>query len=140
MSYSNAHILAAVVSHWARPAITQLAASRLASLPLMQSLQQSLVGSGFVSQAYNISSDILPMMTPLVNNLLQPYLERQFSQIPDDVLPGLAHDIIAEAERIGKYTVMDGFLTFENEDIRELRQLLEKNLPVTPTAGYEIIK
>lgn len=106
----------------------------------MQSLQQALMNSGLVSSAYNVSADILPMMTPLVNNLLQPYLERQFSQLPDEVLPGLAHDIIAEAERMGRYTVMDGFLTFEDEDIRELRQLLDKNLPATSSAGYEIIK
>lgn len=139
MPYSNAQKLAAVVSHWARPAITQLAASKLGTLPMMQHLQQMAVGSGLVSQAYNISADILPILSPIVNNLLQPYLERQFAQLPDDSIPTLARDVLAEAERRGSYPILDGFVTLEDADIRELRQLVEKNLPVAERDHYEII-
>lgn len=139
MSWSNAQKLAAVVSFWARPALTQLATSRLSSLPMMQSLQQSIVASGLVSQAYNISADLMPIMAPVINNLLQPYLERQLAQLPDESIPALARDVLAEAEKKGSMSIMDGFLTLEARDIQELRQLVEKNLPMADRQGYEVI-
>ena len=139
MSWSNAQKLAAVVSFWARPALTQLATSRLSSLPMMQNLQQSIVASGLVSQAYNISADLIPIMSPVINNLLQPYLEKQLAQLPDESIPALARDVLAEAERKGSMSLMDGFLTLEAQDIQELRQLVEKNLPMADRQGYEVI-
>jgi hypothetical protein len=139
MSWSNAQKLAAVVSFWARPALTQLATSRLSSLPMMQNLQQSIVASGLVSQAYNISADLMPIMAPVINNLLQPYLEKQLAQLPDESIPALARDVLAEAEKKGSMSIMDGFLTLEAQDIQELRQLVEKNLPMAERQGYEVI-
>ena len=139
MSWSNAQKLAAVVSFWARPALTQLATSRLSSLPMMQNLQQSIVASGLVSQAYNISADLMPIMAPVINNLLQPYLERQLAQLPDESIPALARDVLTEAEKKGSMSIMDGFLTLEAQDIQELRQLVEKNLPMADRQGYEVI-
>ena len=175
MSWSNAQKLAAVVSFWARPALTQLATSRLSSLPMMQNLQQSIVASGLVSQAYNISADLMPIMAPVINNLLQPYLERQLAQLqPYEVVITLMifqmlrwleslpqiylcmqtilvqesepsnfsrrqQDVLAEAEKKGSMSIMDGFLTLEAQDIQELRQLVEKNLPMADRQGYEVI-
>ena len=139
MSWSNAQKLAAVVSFWARPALTQLATSRLSSLPMMQNLQQSIVASGLVSQAYNISADLMPIMAPVINNLLQPYLEKQLAQLPDESIPALARDVLAEAEKKGSMSIMDGFLTLEAQDIQELRQLVEKNLPMAERQGYDVI-
>lgn len=139
MSWSNTQKLAAVVSFWARPALTQLATSRLSSLPMMQNLQQSIVASGLVSQAYNISADLMPIMAPVINNLLQPYLEKQLAQLPDESIPALARDVLAEAEKKGSMSIMDGFLTLEAQDIQELRQLVEKNLPMADRQGYEVI-
>lgn len=127
------------MSHWARPAITQLATSRLSSLPMMQNLQQSIVASGLVSQAYNISADLMPIMAPVINNLMQPYLEKQLAQLPDESIPALARDVLAEAEKKGSMSIMDGFLTLEAQDIQELRQLVEKNLPMAEGQGYEVI-
>lgn len=127
------------MSFWARPALTQLATSRLSSLPMMQNLQQSIVASGLVSQAYNISADLMPIMAPVINNLLQPYLEKQLAQLPDESIPALARDVLAEAEKKGSMSIMDGFLTLEAQDIQELRQLVEKNLPMAERQGYEVI-
>lgn len=106
---------------------------------MMQSLQQSIVASGLVSQAYNISADLMPIMAPVINNLLQPYLERQLAQLPDESIPALARDVLAEAEKKGSMSIMDGFLTLEAQDIQELRQLVEKNLPMAERQGYEVI-
>ena len=139
MAFSNAQKLAAVVSHWARPAITQLATAKLSSLPMMQNLQNTIIGSGIVSNAYNIGADLLPLVSPMVANLLEPYLVKQFSQLPDESIPALARDVLTEAERQGSYTVMDGFLTLDINDIRELKSLVEKNLPIMESEHYTII-
>jgi len=138
MAYSNAHILAAVLTFWARPAISQVATAKLAQLPMMQSLQQSIVGMGLVNSAYTIANDLHPLILPMVNNVLQPYLEKMFSQIPDEALPGLARDIIADAQAKGSYTILDGLITLEVEDIKELKALVEKNLPQEEKTGYII--
>ena len=130
MAFSNAEKLAACVSHWARPAISQLATSRLVSLPMVQNLQRMAISSGLVSNAYNIAADLMPLVQPLANNLLQPYLSKLFAQVPDEALPQLARDILTEAERQGSYSIMDGFLTLELQDIRELQNLVNKNLPL----------
>lgn len=136
MAYSNAQILAAVVSHWARPAITQIAMSKLAGLPLLRSIQQTVAGMGLVGGSYNIMNDLQLLVQPALNNILQPYLERQFSQLPDESIPGLARDVLEEAKKNGNYTLMDGFITLDAEDIAELGELIEKNLPPSTTEGY----
>lgn len=138
MAYSNAQILAAVVSHWARPAITQIAMSKLAGLPLLRSIQQAAVGMGLVGGSYNIMNDLQLLVQPALNNILQPYLERQFSQLPDEALPGLARDIIAEAQAKGSYSLMEGLVIFDGDDIAELGALIEKNLPEAEAKGYEV--
>lgn len=138
MAYSNAQILAAVVSRWARPAITQIAMSKLAGLPLLRSIQQAAVGMGLVGGSYNIMNDLQLLVQPALNNILQPYLERQFSQLPDEALPGLARDIIAEAQAKGSYSLMEGLVIFDGDDIAELGALIEKNLPAAEAKGYEV--
>lgn len=138
MAYSNAQILAAVVSHWARPAITQIAMSKLAGLPLLRSIQQTVAGMGLVGGSYNIMNDLQLLVQPALNNILQPYLERQFSQLPDESIPGLARDVLEEAKKNGSYTLMDGFITLDAEDIAELGELIEKNLPPSTTEGYVV--
>lgn len=42
MEYKNSQILAAVVSEWARPAISQIATGNLMRLPMLQSLQATI--------------------------------------------------------------------------------------------------
>lgn len=138
MAYSNAQILAAVVSFWARPAITQIAMSKLASMPMVRELQNAVINLGLVNSAYNIMTDLQPLMQPIINNLMQPYLETQFSKIPDEAIPAMVRDIIIDAQAKGRYTIMDGLITLDGKDISELRALIEKNLPATEVKGYEV--
>lgn len=138
MAYTNAQILAAVVSFWARPAISQLAMSKIASMPILQGLQNSAISMGLVNSTYNIMSDLQPFMQPLINNMLQPWLEKQFSQVPDEALPGLVRDIIIDAQAKGGHSFMDGLITLDGKDIAELKALIEKNLPMTEVKGYVI--
>ena len=138
MDYSNSQILAAVVSEWARPAISQIAASKAMRLPMLQSLQASIGSLGLVSGEYNLQKDIEPLILPVVNSLITPVLARYFGQIPEDSIPQMAHDIVEKVRYNGPLSVLEGVITFDEEDLDELADLLQKNLPVENAAPYQV--
>ena len=138
MEYSNSQILAAVVSEWARPAISQIAASKVMRLPMLQSLQASIGSLGLVSGEYNLQKDIEPLILPVVNSLITPVLARYFGQIPEEGIPQMAHDIVEKVRYNGPLSVLEGVITFDEEDLDELADLLQKNLPVENAAPYQV--
>lgn len=138
MEYSNSQILAAVVSEWARPAISQIAASKVMRLPMFQSLQASIGSLGLVSVEYNLQKDIEPLILPVVNSLITPVLARYFGQIPEESIPQMAHDIVEKVRYNGPMSVLEGVITFDEEDLDELADLLQKNLPVENAAPYQV--
>ena len=138
MEYKNSQILAAVVSEWARPAISQIAAGNLMHLPMLQSLQATISSLGIVSGSYALQKDIEPLIQPIVNSLITPMLARYFGQIPEESIPQMAHDIVEKMRGNGPVSVLEGVVTFDEEDITELSDLLDKNLPVGQTPGYQV--
>ena len=138
MEYKNSQILAAVVSEWARPAISQIAAGNLMRLPMLQSLQATISSLGIVSGSYALQKDIEPLIQPIVNSLITPMLARYFGQIPEESIPQMAHDIVEKMRNNGQVSVLEGMVTFDEEDITELSDLLDKNLPVGQTPGYQV--
>ena len=138
MEYKNSQILAAVVSDWARPAISQIAAGNLMRLPMLQSMQATISSLGIVSGSYALQKDIEPLIQPIVNSLITPMLARYFGQIPEESIPQMAHDIVEKMRNNGPVSVLEGMVTFDEEDITELSDLLDKNLPVGQTPGYQV--
>ena len=138
MEYKNSQILAAVVSEWARPAISQIAAGNLMRLPMLQSLQATISSLGIVSGNYALQKDIEPLIQPIVNSLITPMLARYFGQIPEESIPQMAHDIVEKMRNNGPVSVLEGMVTFDEEDITELSDLLDKTLPVGQTPGYQV--
>ena len=138
MEYSNSQILAAVVSEWARPAISQIAAGNIMRLPMLQSLQAAIGSLGLVSGAYNLQKDIEPLIQPVVNSLITPMLARYFGQIPDESIPQMAHDIVEKVRYNGPLSILEGVVTFDEEDLDELADLLQKNLPVESVDHYQV--
>ena len=138
MEYKNSQILAAAVSEWARPAISQIAAGNLMRLPMLQSMQATISSLGIVSGSYALQKDIEPLIQPIVNSLITPMLARYFGQIPEESIPQMAHDIVEKMRNNGPVSVLEGMVTFDEEDITELSDLLDKNLPVGQTPGYQV--
>ena len=138
MEYKNSQILAAVVSEWARPAISQIAAGNLMRLPMLQSLQATIGSLGIVSGSYALQKDIEPLIQAIVNSLITPMLARYFGQIPEESIPQMAHDIVEKMRANGSMSVLEGMVTFEEEDLAELADLLDKNLPVGQTQDYQV--
>ena len=138
MEYKNSQILAAVVSEWARPAISQIAAGNLMRLPMLQSMQATISSLGIVSGSYALQKDIEPLIQPIVNSLITPMLARYFGLIHEESIPQMAHDIVEKMRNNGPVSVLEGMVTFDEEDITELSDLLDKNLPVGQTPGYQV--
>lgn len=138
MEYKNSQILAAVVSEWARPAISQIAAGNLMRLPMLQSLQATIGSLGIVSGNYALQKDIEPLIQPIINSLITPMLARYFGQIPEESIPQMAHDIVEKMRANGSMSILEGMVTFEEEDLAELADLLDKNLPVGQTQDYQV--
>lgn len=138
MEYKNSQILAAVVSEWARPAISQIAAGNLMRLPMLQSLQATIGSLGIVSGNYALQKDIEPLIQPIINSLITPMLARYFGQIPEESIPQMAHDIVEKMRDNGSMSILEGMVTFEEEDLAELADLLDKNLPVGQTQDYQV--
>jgi len=138
MDYKNSQILAAVVSEWARPAISQIAASNLMRLPVLQSLQATIGGMGLVSGNYSLQADVEPMIQPVVNALVTPMLSKYFAGIPEESIPQMAHDVVDKLRYHGPLSILEGMITFDEEDLDELADLLQKNLPVENAQGYQV--
>ena len=138
MEYKNSQILAAVVSEWARPAISQIAAGNLMRLPMLQSLQATISSLGIVSGSYALQKDIEPLIQPIVNSLITPMLARYFGQIPEESIPQMAHDIVEKVRYNGPLSILEGVVTFDEEDLDELADLLQKNLPVESVDHYQV--
>lgn len=138
--YSNAEKLATVVAYWARPAISQVATTKLVQLPLMQSAQASLMASGMVGSGYSLASDIQPFVEPIINSLVTPMLNRYFEGIPDEAIPKTARAIVDKMKQQRAFSILDGLITFEEADILELDALLSKNLPVETDTNYQLVK
>lgn len=138
MEYKNSQILAAVVSEWARPAISQIAAGNLMRLPMLQSLQATIGSLCIVSGNYALQKDIEPLIQPIINSLITPMLARYFGQIPEESIPQMAHDIVEKMRANGSMSILEGMVTFEEEDLAELADLLDKNLPIGQTQDYQV--
>ncbi len=138
MNFTNSQILAAVVSEWARPAISQIATGKLMHLPMLQSMQATIASMGLVSGDYALQKDIEPLIQPIINSLVTPILAKYFAQIPEESIPQMAHDIVEKVRYNGPLSVLEGMVTFDEEDLDELADLLQKNLPVETTETYQI--
>lgn len=138
MDYTNSQILAAVVSEWARPAISQIAASNLMRLPMLQSLQATIGSMGLVSGNYSLQADMEPMIQPIVNALVTPMLCKYFGNILDESIPQMAHDVVDQLRFKGSLSILEGMITFDEDDLDELADLLQKNLPVESSTGYQV--
>lgn len=138
--YSNAQKLAAIVSEWSRPAIAQIAASKISTMGWIKSLQDSIVGLGIAGSNYNIAQDIQPLVMPIINAIVEPMLVERFSKIPDVAIPQMARNIVEEIKNKGSISLLDGLIVLDHSDVEELQNLIEKNLPYDNVEPYKVIR
>lgn len=137
--YSNAQILAAVVNKWAQPFIGQLISGKVGSVPALVMAENWVKNLGIVSPNYSIVKDLMPIVGGASEIVVQPILSRYLSMVDDATLPAMAHGIVDKAIENGELTLAEGFLTFEESDLKRLKRLLELNLPLKNEECYNVI-
>lgn len=136
--YSNAQILAAVVNKWAQPIIGQLIAGKVGSIPALGMAENWVKNLGVVSPNYSIVKDLMPIVGGASEIVVQPMLSRYLSMVDDATLPAMAHGIVDKAIENGELSLAEGFLTFEENDLKRLKRLLELNLPLEQSECYTV--
>lgn len=135
----NAKILSAVVNKWAQPAIQQLTSGRLDNLPLFATISNKIRSTGWVSPQWSLGRELSPLLGDAMGSIVEPMLLRYLQGIPDEALPKMAHGIVDNAIQQGGLSLMDGNVIFDLEDLRELKKLLEWNLPLASEEVYNVI-
>lgn len=136
--YSNAQILAAVINKWAQPFIGQLIAGKVGSIPALGMAENWVKNLGIVSPNYSIVKDLMPIVGGASEIVVQPMLSRYLSMVDDATLPAMAHGIVDKAIENGELSLAEGFLTFEENDLKRLKRLLELNLPLEKSECYTV--
>lgn len=137
-NYSNAQILAAVINKWAAPLTSNISMQTIAKLPMLQALENKIKSSGWASPQWSIAQELSPLMSNAASVVLEPVIANYLSGIPDNAIPQMIHSMVDSAIAKGQgLSLMEGKLTFTNEDLRELKKYLDWNLPLD-SSPYQV--
>lgn len=134
--YSNAQILSAVVSEWLQPLIGSVVAGKVGNIPMLGAAENWIKNLGIVSPNYSIVKDLMPIIGGASDVLIVPMLSKYLSMVDDTSLPAMAHGIVDKAIENGELSLAEGYLTFEEADLKRLKRLLELNLPLPKDECY----
>ena len=137
-NYTNAQILAAVLAKWGQPAIEQLTSGKLDNLPWMQAVSNKVRSMGWVSPNWSLCKELSPLMSTITDAVVVPIIGRFLEGMPDESLPSIAHSIVDAALVNGGLSLFEGNVVFEKEDLDELKNYLNWNLPLGESPAYEV--
>ena len=137
--FTNSQILSAVISKWAQPILLQLASSKMRNFTAIQFLDNKIRSTGWVSPNYSIADEISQFIEPATQYMVAPYIAKYLSNIPEEAIPNMAHAIIDKAITNGKVELFEGKIVFEESDLRNLKTLLNYNLPIKMSEQYNVI-
>lgn len=130
--YTNADILSAILNKWAQPLISTFINSNIQSIPFIQGIQNKIRSTGWVSPNWSMVAELSPLMESISGNIVAPMLSRYISQVDDSLIPKMAHSIVDNALKNGELSLFEGKVIFEENDLKELKKLLNLNLPYDP--------
>ena len=136
--YTNSQILAAVISQWMQPLIGSVVVSKVGNIPMLGAAENWIKNLGIVSPNYSIVKDLMPIISGASDVVIQPMIARFLSQMDDAALPAMAHGIIDKAIEEGELSLAEGFIIFEEADLKKLKRLLELNLPLDEGNNYVV--
>ena len=137
--YTNAQILSAVINKWSQPLIKTLLGSKVQSLGFIQALENKVRSMGWVSPNWSMMAELSPIMEGVTGSIMTPVLNKYLSMVDDASIPQMAHDIVDEALKQGKLSILEGKVELETEDLIELKNLLNYNLPIKEGQTYKVI-
>ena len=128
--YSNAQILAAVLNKWMQPILDTLLSGRMQSFGFLNSLENKIKSTGWVSGNWSIMKDISPLIEGVSGRIITPVLTQYMSMLDDASIPSLAHDIVDKWLSAGKVELLEGKIVIERSDLQDLKRLLNANMPI----------
>ena len=136
--FTNAQILSAVLNKWAQPFIKTMLTSKVNSIGFLQNIETKIRSTGWVAPNWQLMQDLSPMMDSITGSIVTPMLTRYISQLDDATIPQMAHNIVDDALKNGTLSLFDGKVVFEQEDLQELKKLLNYNLPIKAEDVYQV--
>ena len=136
--YSNAQILSAVLVKWLEPVITQLGGSKIMSIPALSAIQNKIRSTGWVSQNWSMINELSPIINKVGGMIVEPIITDMVSKYPDSELPRIAHGIVDAAIENNGLNIFEGNISFDTDDLRKLKRLLDYNMPVSDASGYVV--
>lgn len=135
---TNAQILTAVILKWAEPVLPAIANNAVTGMAnSMLPVEKFLKNWGLASPQWTMAGQIQSLVSAGGAKMIRPFLENAVSKIPDSMIPQIAHEYVDGAIQQGGITLFDK-LTFEKEDLQELKKYLDCNLPYTPAEEYQV--
>lgn len=131
--YKNSDILSAILNKWAQPLVGTFVSSNMQSMPFIQGLQNKIRSMGWVSPNWSLYSELSPIMESVTSSVITPMLSKYLSQIDDASIPKIAHSIVDNALKNGELVLFEGKVVFEESDLKQLKRLLDLNLPYDPS-------
>ena len=137
---TNAQILSGVLAKWGQPIITTIASGKLMKLPFLANIEAKIKSTGWVSPMWNLTQNIMPLLGGMSSSIIEPIIANYLKNIPDEMIPQLAHSIVENAIKNGGISLFEDNIEFEVEDLEELQKLLRYNLPIVATETYQVIE
>jgi hypothetical protein len=134
----NHQILSAVLNKWAQPLVGELVNKGMSSLPFLQALQNKVRSTGWVSPQWSLTAELGGLLEGVSGALVMPMLNNYLSQLDDASIPQMAHSIVDKAIAQGRLTLFEGNVEFDEADLRQLKRLLDLNLPVINEEIYQV--
>lgn len=134
----NHQILSAVLNKWAQPLVGEFVNKGVSSLPFLQALQNKVRSTGWVSPQWSLTAELGGLLEGVSGALVMPMLNNYLSQLDDASIPQMAHAIVDKAIAQGRLTLFEGNVEFDEADLRQLKRLLDLNLPVINEEIYQV--
>lgn len=126
---TNAQILSAVLNKWAQPLVGTFLNANMQSIPIIQGIQNKIRSTGWVSPNWSLIAELSPLMESVTGNIVAPMINKYISQIDDASIPKIAHEVVDNALKNGELSLFEGKVVFEQSDLKQLKRLLDLNLP-----------
>lgn len=137
-NYTNAQKLAAVLNKWAAPMINSIVEQNIGILPMVANIQTKMRSTGWVSPNWSVAKELAPLMCNVTSIVVEPILAQYIAGVPDESIPKAAHAIVDNAISKGSVSLLEGRITFDANDLQELKRYLIYNLPLDDANGYEV--
>lgn len=143
--FSNLDKLTAVLVAWLKPMFNTIVAAKLADIQPVQAANEWVKKYFPVASNYSIVNDLSFLAMPASEMLIEPVVRNGVAKLglQDKDIPAYAAKIVDAAL---EKTAKDGSITLfnsvelEDADLKNLRHLLQANLPVEEYAKYEVIQ